>query len=265
MIGMNWCDSNANGKVRMIEALGVTSPEASGGFFILMDYRAWIVLALLFVYLVALIRIYSAGKERPPFNWARFASRVAIFGALSTILYIVPIFQIQLPFLPSFLQLHFDEIPAFIAAFAYGPATGFAVLLIKSLIKLPLTTTMGVGELADLIFSSAFILPAAFIYEKKRDLKGVAIGFAAGTLLQLIVSAVLNVYAMLPFYMFVMGFRYEDLLAACQAVNPNITDLGWAYALLAVLPLNLIKDAIVIAVTFLVYRNIHRFLHFSRV
>lgn len=235
-----------------------------GDFFFFMAYRSWITLGLALVYAILFVRVYASEKRRASFNWVRFSSRVAIFGAISTILYIVPIFQIQLPFFPTFLQLHFDEIPAFIAGFAYGPLTGFAILLIKTLIKLPLTTTLGVGELSDLVFSTFFVVPAALIYKKMRNMKGVAIGFAVSTVLQLLVSAVLNVYAMLPFYMFVMGFSYSSLLAACQAVNPSIRDLGWTYALYAIIPLNLIKDAAVILVTFFVYRSIHRFLHFEK-
>lgn len=240
-------------------------PEARmGDFFFLMAYRNWIMLGLALAYAILFVRVYASEKRNTSFNWVRFCSRVAVFGAISTILYIVPVFQIQLPFLPTFLQLHFDEIPAFIAGFAYGPLTGFAVLAIKTLIKLPLTTTLGVGELSDLVFSTAFVVPAAMIYKKMRNMKGVAIGFAVSTILQLVVSAVLNVYAMLPFYMFVMGFSYDSLLAACQAVNPSIVDLGWTYAMYAIVPLNLIKDAAVILVAFFVYRSIHRFLHFEK-
>jgi riboflavin transporter len=229
-----------------------------------MEFQRWITLGLVLVYAVFFVRAYAQERRRVSFNWVRFSSRVAVFGAFSAILYVVPVFQIQLPFLPTFLQLHFDEIPAFIAGFAYGPLTGFFVILIKTLIKLPMTSTLGVGELSDLIFSSAFVIPSALIYKKMRNMKGVAIGFAVSTVLQLIVSSVLNVYAMLPFYMTVMGFSYSSLLQACQIVNPAITDLGWTYALFAIFPLNLIKDGIVIVITFLVYRSIHRFLHFEK-
>ncbi len=235
-----------------------------GDFFVLMDYRGWITLGLVFVYAVLFVRAYASTARKSTFNWVRLSSRVAVFGAISTILYIVPVFQIQLPFVPTFLQLHFDEIPAFIAGFAYGPLTGFFVLVIKTLIKLPLSETLGVGELSDLVFSTAFVVPAALIYKKMRNMKGVALGFAVSTFLQVVVATVLNVYAMLPFYMYVMGFSSQSLLKACQMVNPAITDLGWTYALYAIVPLNLIKDAAVIVVTFLVYRSIHRFLHFEK-
>jgi hypothetical protein len=90
-----------------------------------MDVTNWLVLAAALIWVVVAVLFY--GKNRPDhhFDWVRFISRVAIFGAISTILYIVPVFQIQVPFAPEFLKLHFDEIPAFIAGYAYGPWTAF--------------------------------------------------------------------------------------------------------------------------------------------
>jgi len=244
------------------------SPEARelGDFYLLMtnEIKNWIALIAFFVLVFLTFKVYFAGTPRKNFDRVRFMTRVAIFGAISSILYVVDVFQIHLPFLPSFLALHFDEIPAFIAGFAYGPWAGFAVIVIKTIMKLPFTSTLVVGEISDLLFSTAFVVPAAIIYQRKRNLKGVAIGFAVSTVLQLIVSAVLNVYAMLPFYLYVMGFSKEGLLYVCQLANPAITDLGWTYAAYAVLPLNLIKDAAVIIVTFVVYRSIHKLLHFDR-
>lgn len=203
----------------------------------------------------------TGGKKK---TTVRLCARIAVFGALSAILYVVPVFQIHFPFFPSFLAIHFDEIPTFIAGFAYGPLASIGVIVIKTIIKLPFTSTMCVGELADLVFSLAFVLPTVLIYKKWRNLKGVAVGFAVGTVCQLVVSVVLNIYAMLPFYMFVMGFPEDSLLALCQAANSHITSLGWPYGLYAVLPLNAMKDAIVIAVTFIIYRYIHVLLRFDR-
>jgi|LAHS01.1.fsa_nt_gb riboflavin transporter len=231
-----------------------------------MEARSWVFLGLVIAFVVVFVKVFSDfyHQDKVPFDWVKFIARVAIFGAISTLLYIVPVFQIQLFFLPSFVQLHFDEIPAFIAGFAYGPWTAFAILIIKALIKLPMSTTLGVGELADVIYSSVFILPAVWIYQKKRNLKGVALGFGVSTALQLVVTSIVNVYAMLPFYEFMFNMTPAALLGACQAVNPAIQDLGWGYTLYVNLPLNLIKDAIVIAVTFIVYRSIHKLLHFDR-
>lgn len=227
------------------------------------DWRVYVFigLALVLLFLIArFIGITVGGRKR---TTTRFVARVAIFGALSAVLYVVPVFQVHLPFLPPFLAIHFDEVPVFIASFAYGPWAGIGALAIKTLIKLPMTSTLAVGELADFIFSAAFILPAAIIYKKRRNLKGVAIGFTVSFFVQLIVSLLLNIYAILPFYMFVMGFSYDALLAMCQAANPAVKELGWTYGIYFVVPLNVIKNAIVLAVTFLIYRYTHKLLRFE--
>lgn len=229
-----------------------------------MDWHSVISIVLIVAFLVLILHFYMKEHRTTTFDWPRFVARVAVFSAIASVLYIIPLFSISLPIFPSFLALHFDEIPIFVCGFAYGPLPAFAVILVKTIIKLPFTSTLCVGELSDLLFSTAFVIPAVLIYQKKRNLKGVAIGFAVATLIQVVVAMVMNVYAMLPFYMFVMGFSEEALLAMCQAANPAITNLGWPYAFLAVLPLNLIKDAIVIVVTFIVYRSLHVFLRYQK-
>ena len=102
---------------------------------------------------------------------AKFIVRSGIFAAFSVILYIIPIFNISLPIFPFFLKIHFDEIPAFIAGFAYGPLSAIFVLIVKTLVKLPLSFsggTNGVGELADILYSIAFVIPASLFYRKHR-------------------------------------------------------------------------------------------------
>ena len=225
---------------------------------------AIVAIVMAFILLAASFRFFGAYNEQRKFNSTRFIARVAIFGAFAAILYVVPIFTINLPFIPSFLSLHFDEIPAFIAGFAYGPLSGLSVILIKTLIKLPMTSTVGVGELTDLLLSGAYVSIAAFIYKKKRNLKGVAIGFGLATVLQLGFAMLLSVYLMIPFYMNLYGIDEAGLLRVMQLANPAIKDIGWSYAFFAVLPFNLIKDVIVIIVTFFVYRSIHKLLRFEK-
>ncbi|MCQ2797921.1 MAG: ECF transporter S component [Bacilli bacterium] len=224
-----------------------------------------IAVAVLCVFAVRLYgKFFPSGKK----NWTKLIARTAIFGAISTILYVVPIFQVKLPFLPSFLSLHFDEIPIFVAGFAYGPLTATVIILVKTLIKLPMTSTLAVGEFADFVFSVAFIVPATLVYKHKRNLKGVAIGLGISTLLQIVIATVLNIYVMLPFYMSVMGLPEAAIKGMCMAANPaiinSLPDWKWGYGLLAVVPLNVIKDSIVIVVTFIVYRSIHKLLRFEK-
>lgn len=216
------------------------------------------------ILVVASFKLYSSFYRPGKFSTTQFIARVAIFGAMSAILYVVPIFNISLPFFPSFLSLHFDEVPVFIAGFAYGPLSAIAAIAIKTLIKLPFTSTMCVGEATDFLLSSLYVGMATLIYKKKRNLKGVAIAFACSTVVQVIAAMLLNVYVMIPFYMNLFGMTEEGLLAVMQMAIPAIKDISWSYALLAVLPFNLLKDAIVLTVTFVVYRSVHKLLRFEK-
>ena len=224
-----------------------------------MDYKTIIFGILVLVFIFVFLKVYYSEKGSGKYKFGtKQMVRVAIFGSLSAIFYIFIKFPV--PFMPAFLEFHFDEIPAFIASFAYGPVVGLLVLVVKTLIKLPLTSTLGVGELTDLLFSAAFILPAAIAYKKNRNFKGVFIGLAIGTLFQLVVSLVANIYISIPFYVKVMEFPEVAILKMCQAANPRITNIGWSYGLLAVLPFNVIKDAAVIVLTLFTYKSVHRFI-----
>lgn len=224
-----------------------------------MNYKLLILGILIICFLFAFLKIYFTEKKNTKYRiTTKMMVRVGVFGALSAILYIF--IKIPVPFFPSFLEFHFDEVPVFIASFAYGPLSGFFVILIKTIIKLPFSSTLGVGELSDLLYSTAFVLPGAFLYKKNRKFKSVIIGLSLGCLLQLIVSLLGNIYLMIPFYMNMMGFSEEAILGLCQAANPNIVDVGWTYGLFAVLPFNIIKNVLIIILTIVSYKSLHKFI-----
>lgn len=224
-----------------------------------MNYITFIFGILIVIYIFVFLKLYYVEKQHAKYKFGtKQMVRVAVFGALSGIFYIFIKFPV--PFFPSFLEFHFDEVPIFIASFAYGPISGILVILIKTLIKLPFTKTLGVGELSDLIYSIAFIVPAALIYKRIRNFKGVFIGILIGTVFQLSVSLISNVYLMIPFYLKVMEVPESVILGWCQIANPKITNLGWSYGLIAVLPFNAIKNAMVIVLTLLTYKSVHGFI-----
>ena len=188
----------------------------------------------------------------------RFMARTGLFAAISIILYLVPGLKFSVPFFPSFLEFHFDEVPALIAGFAYGPLSGFFVILIKTLVKLPMTNTMGVGELADFIYSVAFVVPAALFYKKNRSIKGALIGLIIATGIQVVVSAFITSFLILDFYIFMMGWPKVVILNVCKAANPKVTSLGWTFFFYIGLPFNAMKDVVVVFITFLLYKRLHK-------
>ncbi len=211
-------------------------------------------MAMVFIWLFA----KNTGKKH--FISTKFITRSAVFAAISIILYIVPYFNIALPIFPAFLKIHIDEIPVFIAGFAYGPWSAVFILIVKTLAKLPMTSTGGVGELADLIYSAAFVFPAAIIYRKHKTFKGALVSLAVGTISQLIVACFVTTFLILKFYIFVMGMSEGMILGMCQAINPHITNLQWPFMFFVALPFNALKDAIVIVITMLLYKRLHRFI-----
>ena len=186
----------------------------------------------------------------------RFIARTAVFAAISIVLYTVPGLKFALPIFPSFLEIHLDEIPAFMAGFAYGPLSGFLVILIKTVVKLPITGTAGVGELADFIYSVVFVVPAAIIYKKHRTLKGAGIAMLVAMVAQIITASFVTTFVMLDAYSVLYHLPKSVILGMCQKINPAITDLGFPFLLMVALPFNALKDVIVVLVTFLLYKRL---------
>ena len=186
----------------------------------------------------------------------RFIARTAVFAAISIILYTVPFLKFSLPIFPAFLEIHLDEIPAFIAGFAYGPLSGALVILVKTIVKLPLTNTACVGELADFIYSMVFVIPAAIIYKKHRTIKGAIVSMCVATVIQVITASFVTTFVMLDAYSVLYHLPKSVILGMCQKINPAITSLGFPFLLMVALPFNALKDAIVVALTFLLYKRL---------
>ena len=223
------------------------------------NIRLYILSGLLILFLIFVVKAYFNEHKKTKITLGvKFIARVGVFGAISAVLYIFVKFP--LPIFPSFLEIHVDEIPILISGFAYGPLTAVFVTLVKTLIKLPMSNTLTVGELCDFVYTLAFVIPASLIYKRHRKISGAIIGLLVGSIFQIIAALLGNIYVFVPFYMSVNVYATpEAILAMCQKVNPAIKDIKWSYGLFAVLPFNALKNAIVIVLTFLVYKSTRRF------
>ena len=72
----------------------------------------------------------------------KMVTKIGMLGALSTILML---FEIPLPFAPSFYELDFSEVPVLIGAFAMGPAAGALTELVKILLNFIINGTDTAG------------------------------------------------------------------------------------------------------------------------
>lgn len=181
-------------------------------------------------------------------------TRLAIFTALSVVLYMFVKFP--LPFFPAFLEFQFSDLPALITGFMMGPLSGVIVLVLRTLIKLPFSSTACVGEAADLIMGLAFVLPAAFVYRRHRTIKGAIVSLAIGTAATVVAAMIINRVMLVPFYS--MAFGFDAVIGMVRAIFPQITtETFYVYYIFgAVLPFNLMRAVICSLLTFLLYKRL---------
>ena len=121
----------------------------------------------------------------------------AMLGAVAAVLMYL---EFPIPIMPSFVKLDVSELPALLAAYAYGPLSGIAVCLIKNLIKLPSTSTAAVGELFNFVMGALFVGVAGFVYKRSKTRRSALIGAGMGALAMAVVSVPYNYFIVYPAY-----------------------------------------------------------------
>jgi riboflavin transporter FmnP len=186
--------------------------------------------------------------------------RIAACAILTAMAVLLMYLEIPLPFMPVFLKFDFAELPVLIGAFALGPVWGIVIELLKNLIHLPVTQTMGIGEFSNFITGVIYVGTAGLIYRKFRTKKGAAISMVISTLVLAIVAIPVNAFITLPLYGSAMGFPLEAIIGMSAGVNPLVKDK--ITLLLAVfVPFNLFKGTVVGLITFFVYKPISKLIN----
>ena len=186
--------------------------------------------------------------------------RIAACAILTAMAVLLMYLEIPLPFMPVFLKFDFSELPVLIGAFALGPVWGIVIELLKNLIHLPVTQTMGIGELSNFIAGTIYVGTAGIIYRKFLTKKGAAISMAIATLALAIIAIPVNAFITLPLYGSMMGFPLEAIIGMSASANPLVKDK--ISLLLAVfVPFNLFKGIVVSVITFFVYKPISRLIN----
>lgn len=185
----------------------------------------------------------------------------AILAGISFVLYML---RFPLPFaFPSFLDIQVSNVPAFIAGFSLGPIYGAFVVLIRMLLKLPFTSTVGVGELADFIIGLIAVLVSSFIYERHKTKKGAIVSLAFASLAWVCAAVVMNWLVLVPFYIKLFFNGELAPFLNMLAVIPGVTEKNYMalYLFVSVVPFNILLSALVSAITFLIYKNISNYFH----
>ena len=182
-------------------------------------------------------------------GYTRSMAVTAIMSAVSIVLMML---EFSVPFVPSFLKLDISDFPALLTSFAISPIAGVAVCFLKNVLHLFFTTTSGVGELANFIISSAFVLPAGLIYKRFRTKSGAVVASFVGAIAAALMCVPVNYYITYPFYAKVM-IPMDVIIGMYQAILPSVDGLLGAL-LIFNLPFTFVKGSVCILLTFLVYK-----------
>ncbi|MCM1426914.1 MAG: ECF transporter S component [Eubacterium sp.] len=199
----------------------------------------------------------TAGKKKGVTERILSTRKIAMIGMFSAISAILMLFELPMPFAPFFYKLDFSELPALIAAFAFGPAAGVLVEFCKIVLKLLLksTSTAFVGELANFAVGCSFVLPASVLYLFHKSKKMAVAGCVIGTIVLTVFGTAFNAVYLLPKFAQLYGMPLEALIGMGTEINAAITDVT-SFVCFAVAPLNLIKGTSVSVVTLLVYKSL---------
>lgn len=183
-------------------------------------------------------------------------TKIAMLSAVAGVLML---FETPLWFAPPFYKLDLSELAVMVGALSMGPMAGAIIELIKILLNFVLngTITGGVGEIGNLLVGCAFVVPAAWIYKKMHNAKGMLLGMATGIVCLVALGSVVNYFVLLPVYATVFGQPLEYFIQMGNALNPAIVDLK-TFILFAVAPFNLLKGIIISALSFVIYRKLGR-------
>lgn len=181
---------------------------------------------------------------------------VALFSAIGAILMYL---DFPLPIAPSFIKMDLSELPVIIGGFLMGPISCIAISVLKVLIKFVIkgTSTMFVGELANIIGSIAYALPASIIYTKLKTKQRAIIGLIMGTILSSIIITFCNASFIFPIYIKVFNMSEDAIIKMCNKIFPFIDSMGKVY-ILSVFPFNIVKFTITSIITCIFYKNISK-------
>lgn len=171
-------------------------------------------------------------------------TRIGMMCAVAVVLSYFP--EIPMAFFAPWLKLDFSYVPILLTGFSLGPIAGFVILVIKNIFKLLTTSSVGVGEIADMLMGSSMLFSATLIYRRNRTIKGALTGMVVGICMMIVVGVLSNRFILLPFF---LGDGFNGYMES----NPYVL---W----IAVAPFNLLKGSVVCAITFALYKRLSPFL-----
>lgn len=189
-------------------------------------------------------------QKKAPVQNVHMLTMTAVLSAIS---FVLAFLEFPVPLSPSFARMDLSDLPALIGAFAYGPVSGILIELVKNVLQLLTSSTGGIGELANFIMGSSFVVTAGTIYRFRKTKKIAIIACFSGSVVMGITAAIVNYFILLPVFETFMPL--DQLIASFGAFIPFIkTKLD--VVLFNAFPFNLLKGMGISIVTMLLYKRL---------
>ena len=170
------------------------------------------------------------------------AKRIALMAVFVALSYGVSFLEIPIFPAAPFLKLDFGNVFILLISLLLGPIEGVIVCALKECLRLIGSSSGGVGELANMAVTTAYILLPALVYRFRKGLKYVVPCLVAACFIGTGAALLANRFINFPLY---MGAGAKQAFVSL-----------WGY----VLGFNLIKTAAVGILTALLYKRLSNFL-----
>ena len=184
----------------------------------------------------------AANKKKDKVKEIFSAKKIATMGVMTALSFVVSLLSFPIFPATSFLKLDFGNVFIMLTGFLFGPVEGIIVCVLKEALRIPLGTSGGIGELANMIITCSYLILPATVYRYKKGLKVVIVCLIAATFITTAVSLPVNRYINFPLFVHEAAGEYFAKL--------------WYFVLL----FNLIKAVIISVITCLLYKTLSKLL-----
>lgn len=184
---------------------------------------------------------------------------IGLFSALAYVLMLL-----ESPGYLGFLRIEFSDVPAILGGLGYGPAAGVFIELIKNLIKVLSTKTIGAGELSNFLVGSAFVVPLSIIYRKWKGKHKLLVGYVVSVISMCIAGMLVNYFITVPIYSNMFG-GMEALIGFVGSMTPGFLptiDSMWKLIVIGITPFNVVKGTMMAVVSYYVFKLVKKPLQF---
>ena len=182
----------------------------------------------------------NTDKKKSEISMTKRIVTTAMFSALA-----YAVSYLEFPLFPAapFLKLDFSAVFIVLVGFLFGPISGVCACAVKELLCfLTKSSTGGVGEIANFLVISGFILIPSIVYYFKKGIVTVIITLLIACVVQVALALLVNRFINFPLF---MGDGAKEAFASL-----------WSFVLF----FNLIKSVAVSIITILLYKRISKIL-----